>query len=89
MSPESASEVVRQTLMTAFWIGLPLLAIGFVVGVAISLVQIITSMQDPAFSTVPRLGAFLVALRLFLPWMLTRLMSFTTGLLGDLGRYAR
>lgn len=75
--------------MTTFWLALPLLAIGFVVGIAISLLQIVTSMQDSAFSTVPRLAAFLVGLLLFLPWMLMRLMSYTTALLGDLGRYAR
>lgn len=89
MTPQLAVDIVRQALMTTFWLALPLLAIGFVVGVAISLLQIVTSMQDSAFSTVPRLAAFLVGLLLFLPWMLMRLMSYTTALLGDLGRYAR
>ena len=37
----------------------------------------------------PRLAAFLGAMLLFLPWMMTRLMSYTTALLGDLGRYAK
>jgi flagellar biosynthetic protein FliQ len=89
MTPESVSEILRGTLMTAFWLGLPLLAVGFIVGVVVSLIQIVTSMQDPAFGTVPRLAAFLGGLLLFLPWMLSRLMSYTTHLLGDLGRYAR
>jgi flagellar biosynthetic protein FliQ len=89
MTPESVSEIIRATLMTAFWLGLPLLAVGFVVGVVVSLVQIVTSMQDPAFGTIPRLAAFLGALLLFLPWMLARLIGYTTALLGDLGRYAR
>jgi flagellar biosynthetic protein FliQ len=89
MTPESVSEILRGTLMTAFWLGLPLLVIGFIVGVAVSLIQIITSMQDPAFGTVPRLAAFLGGLLLFLPWMLSKLMSYTTHLFGDLARYAR
>jgi flagellar biosynthesis protein FliQ len=46
-------------------------------------------MQDSAFSTIPRLAAFLAALLLTLPWLLERMMSYTTALLGDLGRYAR
>jgi flagellar biosynthetic protein FliQ len=80
---------MRQTLMTAFWLAAPLLAVGFVVGVVISLVQIATSMQDSAFSTVPRLVTFLAALLFILPWMLQRAVAYTVMILGDLGRYAR
>ena len=70
--------------------GLPLLAIGFVVGIAVSLVQVLTSIQDTAFGAVPRLTAFLVGLLLLLPWMMRRLIAYTTVLLlGDFGRYAR
>ena len=75
--------------MTTFWMCLPILTIGFVVGVVISLVQIITSMQDASFGTVPRLAAFLFGLLLLMPWMLNRMMAFTIGLFGDLGRYAK
>jgi flagellar biosynthetic protein FliQ len=89
MTPDSVVEIVRQTLMLAFWVAAPMLAIGFFVGIAVSLVQIATSMQDTAFSTVPRLIAFLAGILLLLPWMVQRTMSFTTTILGDLGRYAR
>lgn len=89
MSPQNAVDVVQQALMTAFWVSIPLLAIGFVAGVVVSLIQIITSMQDPAFGSVPRLAAFLAGLLLFLPWMLTRLISYSATLFGDFSRYAR
>jgi flagellar biosynthesis protein FliQ len=89
MTPETVVEIMRQTLMTAFWLAAPLLAIGFAAGLVISLVQIATSMQDNAFSTIPRLIAFLAGLILLMPWMLQRSMSYTTALLGNLARYAR
>ncbi|HYW44162.1 MAG TPA: flagellar biosynthetic protein FliQ [Bryobacteraceae bacterium] len=89
MTPETVVQIIRQTLMTTFWLAAPLLAIGFVAGIVISLVQIATSMQDNAFSTIPRLVAFLVGILLLLPWMLQKTVSYTTSLLGDLGRYAR
>ncbi|MCX6621248.1 MAG: flagellar biosynthetic protein FliQ [Acidobacteria bacterium] len=89
MTPQTAVDVVQQALMVAFWISIPLLAVGFAAGVVVSLVQIVTSLQDPAFGSVPRLAAFLAGLLLFLPWMLMRMMSYTTGLLGDFSRYAR
>ncbi len=62
MTPNLVVDIIRQTLLTAFWLAAPLLAIGFATGVGISLVQIATSMQDNAFSTIPRLVAFLVSL---------------------------
>ena len=89
MTPETVVQLIRQTLMATFWLAAPLLAIGFIAGIVISLVQIATSMQDNAFSTIPRLIAFLAGMLLLMPWMLQRMMSYTAGLLGDLGRYAR
>ena len=89
MTPESVVEIIRQALMMTFWLGAPLLAVGFVAGIAMSLVQITTSIQDSAFSTVPRLLAFLAALLLFLPWLLRQSMGYAAAILGDLPRYAR
>jgi flagellar biosynthetic protein FliQ len=89
MTPESVAEILRHTLLTALWVGAPLLLIGFVAGIIMSLVQIVTSIQDSAFNTIPRLAAFLAGLILFMPWMLKRIMTFTIAILGDLGRYAR
>jgi len=89
MTPESVVDLVRHALTVTFWLAAPLLAIGFAAGVVISLVQIATSMQDAAFSTIPRLLVFLLGILLLLPWMLERTMSYTIMLFGDLGRYAR
>ena len=89
MTPETVVEIMRQMLMAAFWLAAPLLAIGFVAGIVISLVQIATSMQDNAFSTIPRLAAFLAGLVLLLPWMLQRSIAYTVTIMGNLGRYAR
>jgi len=89
MTPDFVVQIVRDTLMTAFWLAAPLLAIGFLAGIAVSLVQIATSMQDNAFNTVPRLIAFFAATLLLLPWMLQRTIAYATAVFGDLGRYAR
>jgi flagellar biosynthetic protein FliQ len=89
MNPASAVEIIRHTLMATFWLSAPLLAIGLIAGVIMSLVQIVTSIQDTAFSTAPRLVAFLVGIIVLLPWMLTKLMEFTIGIFGDLPRFAR
>jgi flagellar biosynthetic protein FliQ len=89
LTPELVIQTVRQALITALWISAPMLAAGFIVGLVVSLIQVVTSMQDSAFATVPRLAAFLLALLIALPWMLSRMVTYTAGLFGELSRYAR
>jgi flagellar biosynthetic protein FliQ len=89
MTPDSAAQLIREMFMTAFWLSAPLLAIGFVAGIIVSLVQIVTSIQDTGFNAVPRLLAFLGGLILLMPWMMQKSMVYTTSLLGNLARYGR
>lgn len=89
MTPQFAVHIVGQALMTAFWICAPLLVISFALGIVINLVQIATSMQDPVFSSVPRLAACLLGLLLLMPWMLNHATSYAAAILGNLAQYAR
>jgi len=89
MTTDTAVEVVRMAFWTALLVGGPILLICFVGGILVSLVQILTSMQDPAFNTVPRLFLFLAAAVLLMPWMASQLVAYTSSLLGGLERFAR
>ena len=89
MTPDSAVQLIRDALMLAFWLSVPLLVVGFAASIVVSLLQIVTSIQDMTFNTVPRLAAVLVALIVAMPWMLQKAMSYTIALLGDFARYAR
>ncbi len=88
MTADLAVDIARQALMTTFVVSAPILVLGFVAGVIVSIVQILTSMQDPAFNTIPRLAAFLAGILLLLPWMTERLVAYTIALYSNLGRYA-
>ncbi|MEQ1886161.1 MAG: flagellar biosynthetic protein FliQ [Bryobacteraceae bacterium] len=88
MNTAQVVDLMHNAFITTFWLSLPVLAVGFVVGVVISLAQILTSIQDSAFSTVPRLTAFMGAMLLAMPWMLTKMIAYTTSLFGNLGRFA-
>ena len=88
MTPQMAVDLFRHTLLEVFWLTLPILAIGFTGGVAVSLLQVLTSIQDPSFNAVPRLAAFLTGFLLLLPWITMHLVTYTTGLFSDFSRYA-
>ncbi|MGO4882629.1 MAG: flagellar biosynthetic protein FliQ [Bryobacteraceae bacterium] len=89
MTSDTVVEIMRHALLAAFWIASPIMAIAFVAGILISLAQIVTSIQDTAFSTIPRVVVFVTAILILMPWMVQRMVTYTTLLLGDLGRYAR
>lgn len=88
MNADMAVELTRQALLTAFLVSAPILALAFVVGVLVSIIQILTSMQDPAFNTIPRLAAFLAGLLILMPWMTERLVTYTIALFSNMARYA-
>jgi flagellar biosynthetic protein FliQ len=88
MTPELVIQILRNALMTAFWLSAPLLLAGFVAGIVVSLVQIVTSIQDTAFNTVPRLAVFLGVLLVMMPWVMRQMMTYAASIFGDLGRYA-
>jgi flagellar biosynthetic protein FliQ len=88
VTPETVIELVRGALQATFWLAAPLLAIGLLAGIVVSLLQVATSMQDNAVGAIPRLVAFLAGLLLFLPWMLQKSVAYASSILGDLARYA-
>jgi flagellar biosynthesis protein FliQ len=89
MNQQLVVQIFRDAMMMNFWLSVPILSVAFISGIVISLVQIVTSIQDSAFASVPRLAAFLAGLLLFLPWMLMKLVSYTIVLFGDFSKYAR
>ena len=88
MAPEMAVHLFRQALLQAFWLAMPLLLLGLIAGVVVSILQVLTSIQDTSFGAVPRLTVFLLGLLLLLPWMAGQLIAYTVSLWGELGRYA-
>jgi flagellar biosynthesis protein FliQ len=84
MTPETVVHIIRGALMAAFTVSAPLLLIGFGV---MNLIQVATSLQDSAFSTFPRLAAFLTGFIVLMPWMLKQLVGYTVGVFADIAKY--
>ncbi len=82
-------EIMKETIYLSFMIALPMLAVGTIVGVIISIIQTATSIQDQSLSFIPKLLATFATLVAFGPWMLKTMMAFTIRLLGDLQMFAR
>ena len=89
MSPEFFVDLVTQTLHTAILLAAPPLLTGLVVGVAVSIFQAITQMQEQTLVLVPKILAVALVLLLCLPWMLQVLLTFATNLFIHIPEYVR
>jgi flagellar biosynthetic protein FliQ len=72
--------IVRQAIDVAVVISLPMLAAGLIVGIVVSVIQTVTSIQDSILSFIPRALAIFVAFALTFPWMLRIVTGFASAL---------
>lgn len=77
MTPDLAVELGRNAIYTVLLLSLPLLGLGLLVGVLISIFQAVTQIQEMTLTFVPKILVTLLALILFGPWLLTILSDFT------------
>ncbi|MBN1403408.1 MAG: flagellar biosynthesis protein FliQ [Opitutales bacterium] len=78
MTIETAIDILRQTVTTAFMLVAPALVTAVVVGLFVSLIQTVTSIQEQTLAFVPKLIAVGAVLVIVSHWMLRTLMEFTT-----------
>lgn len=76
MIDESMLEMVRQSLVITLKIAAPVLLAGIVIGLFISLIQAVTSIQDQTLSLVPKIVVMVIVAALLLPWILGRLAEY-------------
>lgn len=71
----------QQALWMVALLAGPLLGVGLVVGLVISILQASTQINEQTLSFVPKIAAVLVAAAVFGPWMMSQVVDFTRGLL--------
>ncbi len=89
MSPEMVLELCRQAVKVTLLVSLPLLGIGLVVGVAVSLFQAATQIQEMTLTFIPKIVSMFLGLLLLLPWIMNQLVGFTADLMVNLPHYIR
>ncbi|MBL0871307.1 MAG: flagellar biosynthetic protein FliQ [Phycisphaerales bacterium] len=74
---EQMLDVIREALIITLKISAPILIAGVVVGLVISIIQSVTSIQDQSLVFVPKMAVMLVAAIVLIPWIVGRLVAFT------------
>ena len=74
----------REAVMLTLLISAPMLGLGLLVGLVISIFQAATQIQEMTLTFIPKIVAVALALLVFLPWILTRMVDYTTALFNSI-----
>ena len=83
-SLELATDACRTGLMVAMQVTLPILAVGLIMGLVVSIAQAVTQIQEQTLSFIPKMFAMVAMLFLLLPWILSVITAYTHGVLDNL-----
>jgi flagellar biosynthetic protein FliQ len=89
MGIETVTDIGRGALEMAIVLAAPVLLCGLVAGLLVGVLQAMTQINEITLTFIPKIVASVLALLLFGPWMLTRLVSYTTVLFQSLPAYVR
>ena len=87
MTPEMVTEIGRQAIETTLLVSAPMLGLSLVVGLAVSIFQAMTQINEATLSFVPKVVAVFGAVLMFLPWMMGVLIAFMTQLITSIPLY--
>ncbi|MDB6093990.1 MAG: export protein FliQ family 3 [Verrucomicrobia bacterium] len=85
MNPDLAIDIFKTTVMLSLYVVAPFLGVTLVVGLAASLVQSVTSMQEPTLTFIPKLLALSGLALVLTPWLLRVLSEFTVTMITRMG----
>ena len=87
MKADLAMQLFSDVLWNALLISAPLLGVTLVVGLCVSILQVVTQVQEMSLTYIPKMIAAVVVLVMLGPWMLKRLLAFASGLIAGIPSY--
>lgn len=87
MTPEFVIGFARQSIEMTLMIAMPMLAVGLIVGVVVSIIQAATQIQEMTLTFVPKIICMFLALLFSFPWIMSKLISFTRDVFLNLPNY--
>jgi flagellar biosynthetic protein FliQ len=89
VSEGSVIHLAREAISLTLLLAGPLLAVSLGIGLAVSIFQAATQIQEQTLTFVPKLVGILLTLLVLGGWMMNNMLSFTVNHLGNLGRFLR
>ena len=83
------AQLAKDALRTGLYVAAPALIVSLVVGLAVSVFQVVTSLQDQTLAFVPKILAVLLVVVISFPWMVKVMAGFTTRMFTDFNMVVR
>ena len=80
MTQNAYLDVIRHALTLTLMLSAPVLGFGLAVGLAVSIFQAVTQINEMTLAYIPKILAVFVALGIFGPWMLQMMLSFASNI---------
>jgi len=80
-------ELGQQTLYTILLLSAPMLGIGLLAGLAVSIFQATTQIQEATLAFIPKIVAIFASIVIFGPWLLATIINFTSTLFSNLSSF--
>lgn len=87
MSGDLVIQMAQEALRMVLIISAPMLGLGLLVGLAVSVFQATTSIQEQTLAFIPKIVAVFIAILIFGPWMLRLMVEYVTNVLVNLPYY--
>lgn len=87
MSGDLVIQLAQEALRMVLLISAPMLGLGLLVGLAVSVFQATTSIQEQTLAFIPKIVAVFVAILIFGPWMLRLMVEYVTNIFNNLPFY--
>jgi flagellar biosynthetic protein FliQ len=84
MTVDQAAELTRNAVALTLMLGAPIMLMAVVVGLAISILQAVTQLQDQTLSFVPKIIAMALAGLAILPWMMHRMVEYASEIFNNI-----
>ncbi len=89
MTIDTVTDITSETLYLIIKTGAPLLLISLIVGLAISVFQTVTSIQEQTLTFVPKVLAIFIGIMILGHWMMNNMVEFMIRLWSDFSLYVR
>ncbi|MBU1168203.1 MAG: flagellar biosynthesis protein FliQ [Proteobacteria bacterium] len=89
MTPEFVVSFAKEGLILTLALSAPMLVIGLVVGLAVSIFQAVTSISEMTLTFIPKIVAVFLGMIFFAPWMLEKITTFTIKIINNIPMYIR
>ncbi len=89
MTPEFVVEFAKKAILLTIYLSMPMLGIGLLVGLAVSIFQAVTQIQEMTLTFVPKIIAVFLGLLFAAPWMLDEITDFTINVFENIPMYIR